>query len=192
MSKRVIFLFSFGSLHFFGYLKINIAACRHALCFYMTTVMLHRIIPPPFYSSLGKQQQQKKTLFCFALHLSFWRLWWFFWWRSIVFATVALDELPALNVQITTRLDRIFSCRYLVFFFLFGNNNRSAVGGGWRRSSDGPRTTPPPPINMLLRFSNKTLTKAKKQKKLTRSTMPVILPRAEKIWNRSIITQFLF
>jgi hypothetical protein len=45
---------------------------------------------------------------------------------------------------------------------------------------------------MLLRFSNKTLTKAKKQKKLTRSTMPVILPRAEKIWNRSIITQFLF
>lgn len=61
MTKRVIFLFSFGSLHFFGYLKINIAACRHALCFYMTTVMLHRIIPPPLYSSLGKQQQQKNT-----------------------------------------------------------------------------------------------------------------------------------
>ncbi len=145
--------------------------------------------PPPFYSSLGKQQQ-KKTLFCFALHLSFWRLWWFFWWRSIVFATVALDELPEVNVQITsTRSDRIFFVPLFNIFFLFGNNNRSAVGGGWRRSSDGPRTTPP--STSSCDFRTKLLQRPKKQKKLTRSTMPVILPRAEKLCNRSIITQFL-
>lgn len=98
--------------------------------------------PPPLFLA-RETTTTTKTLFCFALHLSFWRLWWFFWWRSIVFATVALDELPEVNVQITsTRSDRIFFVPLFNFFFLFGNNNRSAVGGGWRRSSDGPRTTP--------------------------------------------------
>lgn len=76
--------------------------------------------PPPLFLA-RETTTTTKTLFCFALHLSFWRLWWFFWWRSIVFATVALDELPEVNVQITsTRSDRIFFVPLFNIFFCSG------------------------------------------------------------------------
>lgn len=160
-TRNISFLFWFAT--FFWLLK------NKYCCVSTCTLLLHdnRYVtqnhsPPPLFFA-RETTTTKKPLFCFALHLSFWRLWWFFWWRSIVFATVALDELPAVNAQITsTRSDRIFFVPIFNIFFCSGiiTAQPSEVDGNGRAMDRGR----PPPSTSSCDFRTKLLQRPKNQR----------------------------